>query len=162
MQINVSTLMSMQVPSLSEEELAQATYGSVEVKKLFAFHIVQWNDFKSIVRLIILFYLKSLPLQLSHKEISFDIMFTRLRTNSTQINTNRQCMLKQIHVTTEWHVSHGFMVIATSYAFVSDFVTLHFCWLLSISKVITLCFWLPKIIFLPTCFHFNLSICIYL
>ena len=63
------------------------------------------------------------------------------------------------HVTTEWHISHGFMVIATSYAFVSDFVTLHFSWLVSTSKITTLCFWLPKIIFLPTCFHFNLSIC---
>ena len=69
-----------------------------------------------------------------HKEISFDIVFTRLRTNSTQIDTSRQCMLKRIHVTTEWHVSNHFMVITISYAFVSNFVTLCFCWLVSTIK----------------------------
>ena len=94
-----------------------------------------------------------------HKEIFFDIMFTLLRTNSTQINTSRQCMLNTIHVTSEWNVSHGLMVIATSSVFVSDVVTLCFCWLVSTSKAVTLCFWLPKIILLPTYFYLNFSIC---
>ena len=94
-----------------------------------------------------------------HKEISFDIMFTLFRTNPTQIDTSRQCMLKAIHVTTVGHVSNHLTVIATSSAFVSDVVTWCFCWLVSTSKVITLCFWLPKIIFLPTCFCLNFSIC---
>ena len=45
----------------------------------------------------------------SHKGNCFDIMFTRFRTNSTQIDTSRQCMLKQIHVTTKGHV---FLIIS--------------------------------------------------
>ena len=67
--------------------------------------------------------------------------------------------LRDRHITIVWHVSNHLTVIATSSIFVSDVVTWCFCWLVSTSKVITLCFWLPKIIFLPTCFCLNFSIC---
>ena len=56
------------------------------------------------------------------------------------------------HVSTEWHASHHFKVIATSSPFLSDVVTHSFCWLVSTSKVITPCIWLSKIKFLSTCF----------
>ena len=35
-----------------------------------------------------------------------DYCITLTTPNSTQINTSRQCMLKSIHVTTDWHLAH--------------------------------------------------------
>ena len=73
--------------------------------------------------------------------------------NSTQINISRQCMLKSIHVTTDWHLAHRFMVHTKSFIFVSNVVTLCVRWLISTSKVIMFCIWLPQIEFMPTCFY---------
>ena len=74
-----------------------------------------------------------------------DYCITLTTPNSTQINTSRQCMLKSIHVTTNWHLSHRFMVHTKSFIFVSNVVTLCVRWLISTSKVIMFCIWLPKL-----------------
>ena len=57
-----------------------------------------------------------------------------------------------VHVSSQWHASHGFKVIATSSVFQSDVVTHSFRWLVSTSKIITLHVWHFKIEFLSTCF----------
>ena len=59
------------------------------------------------------------------------------------------------------HISHVFMVHTKCSIFVSDVVILHIHWLVSTSKVITLCIWHAKMEFLQTLFHLNFSICSY-
>ena len=94
-----------------------------------------------------------------------DYCITLTTPNSTQINTSRQCMFKSIHVTTDWHLAHRFMVHTKSSIFVSNIVTLCVRWLVSTSKLITCCIWLPQIEFMPTCFYsliFHLCMWLYL
>ena len=88
-----------------------------------------------------------------------DYCITLTTRNSTQINTSRQCMLKLTCVSTDWHVSHVFMVHTGSSIFVSDVLTLYAHWLVPTSKVIMLYIWLPKTEFMPICFCLNFSIC---
>ena len=81
-----------------------------------------------------------------------DYCITLTTRNSIQINTSRQYMLKLTRVSTDWHVSHVFMVHTESSIFVSDVLTLYAHWLVSTSKVITLYIWLPKTEFMSICF----------
>ena len=60
-------------------------------------------------------------------------------------------------VSTDWHVSHVFMVHTESSIFVSDVLTFYAHWLVSTSKVITLYIWLPKTEFMPICFCLKFS-----
>ena len=62
-------------------------------------------------------------------------------------------------VSTDWHISHVFMVHTESSIFVSDVLTLYAHWLILTLKVITLYIWLPKTEFMPMCFCLNFFIC---
>ena len=72
-----------------------------------------------------------------------DYCITLTTQNFTQINTSWQCMLKLIHVSMDWHISHHFVVHTKSSIFVSDVRTLCVHWLIPTSKIITLYIWLP-------------------
>ena len=62
-------------------------------------------------------------------------------------------------VSTDWHISHVFMVHTESSIFVSDVLTHYAHWLVPTLKIITLYIWLPKTELMPICFCFNFFIC---
>ena len=79
--------------------------------------------------------------------------------NSTQMNTSRQCMLKLIHVTTDWHLSHRFMVHTKSFIFVSNVVTLVSVDLYQHQRPSRFVFDFPKLNLCQHVFTLNFFIC---